>query len=498
MPSPPTDVSNRAASAGVAASHTVSDAVEGEGAADADHLDPSSAARGRTADGQRPDCPPSGGPPAHYQPTSTGSRSGSACGSYPSSYSGSGRPSRPRCRGGAGAGRATAAATSSRRRAAPSSPARAPCARSSRRRTPRPRGRGRTSSSSGRRRARTRTNTQIMISAAEVITRAVAARPSMTALSLSSPVAGTPRGCVRAGTPRSPSTGRTGWRTSSSARSDTIGTVSRRRQMPFTQPHWNTATITPYAAPTDSRFMTAALSGTRIERNTIISSRNDSTITAPMNHGSRAAIWSEMSMNVAVDRRRRPATPVRRRSPRGARRCAAAGPARDVAASCGDAVGDDRGSARRCRPALGIARARRACDVRGRRRSRRSSRCQRRRPSSRRRARPTSSSGPLEPGPEALGEQVVGLARWSTSVGVVPSSVCPSRRLSSGAASVSSDRRTPATRSATGGATTWRPQRCPVGSRSVGRGSRRARCACPGGRRGRSCARRSRAARAAA
>ena len=70
--------------------------------------------------------------------------------------------------------------------------------------------------------------------------------------------------------------------------------------MPFNQPHWNTATITPYAAPIESRFMTAALIGTATERNTIISSSTDSTITAPMKYGKREATLSEMSMNVAV------------------------------------------------------------------------------------------------------------------------------------------------------------------------------------------------------
>ena len=46
--------------------------------------------------------------------------------------------------------------------------------------------------------------------------------------------------------------------------------------------------------------MTAALIGTAMDRNTIISSSTDSTITAPMKYGRREAIWSEMSMNVAV------------------------------------------------------------------------------------------------------------------------------------------------------------------------------------------------------
>ena len=46
--------------------------------------------------------------------------------------------------------------------------------------------------------------------------------------------------------------------------------------------------------------MTAAVSGTRTEWNTSISSRNDSSTTAPMKYGSRLLIWSPMSMNAAV------------------------------------------------------------------------------------------------------------------------------------------------------------------------------------------------------
>ena len=46
------------------------------------------------------------------------------------------------------------------------------------------------------------------------------------------------------------------------------------------QPHWKTATAMPYAAPMESRFMITALIGTSTERNTTISSRNDSVSTA--------------------------------------------------------------------------------------------------------------------------------------------------------------------------------------------------------------------------
>ena len=50
----------------------------------------------------------------------------------------------------------------------------------------------------------------------------------------------------------------------------------------------------------DSRFMMAALSGTRIERNTAISSRKRSTITTPMKNGSR---WLKHVGEVVGDRR---------------------------------------------------------------------------------------------------------------------------------------------------------------------------------------------------
>src|SRR3569832_1953013 len=45
-----------------------------------------------------------------------------------------------------------------------------------------------------------------------------------------------------------------------------IGPPSTWNTVP-SQPHWNTATATPYAAPMESRFMITALIGTRIDRN---------------------------------------------------------------------------------------------------------------------------------------------------------------------------------------------------------------------------------------
>src|SRR5262245_36753084 len=54
------------------------------------------------------------------------------------------------------------------------------------------------------------------------------------------------------------------------------------------QPHWNTATTTPYAAPTDSRFITAALIPMARDRNAAVSSSSDNSTTAPMSNGSRS------------------------------------------------------------------------------------------------------------------------------------------------------------------------------------------------------------------
>ena len=57
-----------------------------------------------------------------------------------------------------------------------------------------------------------------------------------------------------------------------------------------------TATVsTPKAAALASRFMTTALSGTTTERNTIISSRNETRSTPPMKSGSRSATPRVMS-----------------------------------------------------------------------------------------------------------------------------------------------------------------------------------------------------------
>src|SRR3954454_7290076 len=67
------------------------------------------------------------------------------------------------------------------------------------------------------------------------------------------------------------------------------------------QLHWNTATTTPYAAPTPSTLRTAAFNGTRTDRNTIISTRNDNPMTAPRNHGIRCCNREETSIVRAVE-----------------------------------------------------------------------------------------------------------------------------------------------------------------------------------------------------
>src|SRR5580698_335484 len=56
------------------------------------------------------------------------------------------------------------------------------------------------------------------------------------------------------------------------------------------QPHCVTAVSTPYAADTDSKFITAALTAITTERNTTSSSTMDTRTTTPMSQGNRAPI----------------------------------------------------------------------------------------------------------------------------------------------------------------------------------------------------------------
>ena len=117
-----------------------------------------------------------------------------------------------------------------------------------------------------------------------------------------------------------------------------IGTVSWTPIKLAPQPHWNTATTTPYAAPTLRTLRAAAFSGTRIERNTSMSTRNARPMTAPRNSGIRSCSRCETSSVIAVP-------PVMETSAAlsptaagmtSARRCLSRV---DVASSCGAVVG---------------------------------------------------------------------------------------------------------------------------------------------------------------
>ncbi len=52
-------------------------------------------------------------------------------------------------------------------------------------------------------------------------------------------------------------------------------------------PSWKIQTRTPYAAATESRLRTIALTGMTIERNVVMSSRNASVSTNTKTHGAR-------------------------------------------------------------------------------------------------------------------------------------------------------------------------------------------------------------------
>ena len=65
-------------------------------------------------------------------------------------------------------------------------------------------------------------------------------------------------------------------------------------------PHSNTAATTPNDEATDSRYPPAAVSGTQIERKTIISRMRERPTTNRPNGSSAAPSWSEMSMVTAV------------------------------------------------------------------------------------------------------------------------------------------------------------------------------------------------------
>src|SRR3954453_24064838 len=80
-----------------------------------------------------------------------------------------------------------------------------------------------------------------------------------------------------------------------------IGTDSWTPIRPAPQPHWQTATTTPYAAATPSTLRAAAFNVTSTDRNTTIRTRNDSPITAPRNQGIRCCNLEDTSTVSAVD-----------------------------------------------------------------------------------------------------------------------------------------------------------------------------------------------------
>ena len=166
--------------------------------------------------------------------------------------------------------------------------------------------------------------------------------------------------------------------------------------------------------------------------------------------------------------------------PAGSRRRAGGAPGRWSRLSCGELFGMTLRSATPCRRA-GSSRGRPtattpAC-ARATRRDARASAASPRGPGS----STTSSSGPLKPGPEALGEQVVGLAR------VEPAGRCPRRRARGAATGTAwrheHARATPTAVTATGGAA-QPAQRAQTGDSSVALGPRRRPAACAPGRAG--------------
>ena len=82
--------------------------------------------------------------------------------------------------------------------------------------------------------------------------------------------------------------------------------------VPPSQPFWKMAVTTPKAAPADSRFITAAVSGMSRLRNTAINSKKLSRTTIPMNNGSLAERMWLKSSKIAVVPPTRTVSPVAR------------------------------------------------------------------------------------------------------------------------------------------------------------------------------------------
>ena len=125
---------------------------------------------------------------------------------------------------------------------------------------------------------------------------------------------------------------------------------------------------TPYAAPIDSRFITAALSGTTTERNTIASSSTETPTTNAMTSGSRSASIAEMSaksgdvtgeqraLGQLVAHARRPAPASARRWPAnaGCTSITATAPSGETTGSLTATTSARSLEARRSRPTVGV------------------------------------------------------------------------------------------------------------------------------------------------
>src|SRR5262245_47658898 len=76
------------------------------------------------------------------------------------------------------------------------------------------------------------------------------------------------------------------------------------------QPHWKIATTTPYAAPTESRFIAAAFSPIASDRNAAVSRISDIRTTAKMRSGNRSITFEVKSTDPAVVPVTRVSTPL--------------------------------------------------------------------------------------------------------------------------------------------------------------------------------------------
>src|SRR2546423_4693445 len=74
-----------------------------------------------------------------------------------------------------------------------------------------------------------------------------------------------------------------------------IGMAPGKPSTEVSQPHWTAATRTPYAAPIEIRFTTAAFTARVTDRKIAISSSRDTATTTAISSGSRPLTWSAKS-----------------------------------------------------------------------------------------------------------------------------------------------------------------------------------------------------------